>query len=147
MLATTRLNSCCDAACCRLQFIPMTCSMATALPGLFSNASIEQFPMRTLEREFHDLKIDPDGFVRLTFKYPNLARTEIPFELALQVTSSAVRRGPNVDFWSQREFCGTCGRDTLEQEVPQRFYETGRLEPMPPQSPTLVSAGRVPPLS
>jgi hypothetical protein len=93
----------------------------------------QRITMRTYEQEFYDLKIGPDGFVRIPFKFWNLAGTEIPFEIVLQVTSNAVRRGPNVDFWSQREFCGPCGRDTLEEDA-QRFYETGALEPLQQQS-------------
>jgi hypothetical protein len=115
-----------------LQIHPDDVPYGYRVAGVMLERVDQQITMRTFEREFQDLKIDPDGFVRVAFKYANLAGTEIPYELALQVTSSAIRRGPNVDFWAQREFCGSCGRDTLQEDA-QRFYETGKLDPMPPR--------------
>ena len=85
--------------------------------------------MRNWERVFTDLKIDPDGYVRITFNMTNLAGVETPVTIALEVTSDAVRRGTNVDYYIQRKFCGACGSETLAEDA-KRFYETGEIEPL-----------------
>ena len=85
--------------------------------------------MRNWERVFTDLKIDPDGYVRITFNMTNLAGVETPVTIALEVTAEAVRRGTNVDYYIQRKFCGACGSETLEEDA-KRFYETGEIEPV-----------------
>jgi hypothetical protein len=75
--------------------------------------------------------------VRTSFTVNNLAGATIPVEVALQVTTEAIRRGSNVDYYIQREFCGVCGSDTLEEDA-KRFYATGELEPLG------LSAGTMP---
>ena len=59
----------------------------------------------------------------------NLAGVETPVTIALEVTLEAVRRGTNVDYYIQREFCGACGSDTLEEDA-KRFYDTEESEPL-----------------
>jgi hypothetical protein len=86
---------------------------------------------RAFEGQFHDLEIDHDGFVRIAFRAPRLDGTEFPVEIALEVTPNAIKRGSNVDFYVQREFCGACGSDTFEEDV-ERFYTTGELDPLEP---------------
>jgi hypothetical protein len=85
--------------------------------------------MRNWEREFRNLRVEPDGYVRITFNMTNLAGVEIPVTIALEVTQEAVRRGTNVDYYIQREYCGACGSDTLEEDA-KRFYETEEAEPL-----------------
>ena len=85
--------------------------------------------MRNWERVFTNLKIDPDGYVRITFNITSLAGVETRVTIALEVTPEAVRRGTNVDYYIQRKFCGSCGSDTLEKDA-KRFYETGELDPL-----------------
>jgi hypothetical protein len=85
--------------------------------------------MRNFEREFRKLKIDPDGYVRITFNITNLAGEELPVTVALEVTPDAVRRGTNIDYYIQREFCGACGNDTWVEDA-KRFYATGQIEPL-----------------
>jgi hypothetical protein len=75
------------------------------------------------------LKVDPDGFVRISFKFSNLAGAEIPIEVPLEVTPEAVRRGGNIDHYIQRDFCGSCGNDTFYEDA-ERFYATGEIEPL-----------------
>ena len=85
--------------------------------------------MRNWEREFRNLIVEPDGYVRITFSITNLAGVETPVTIALEVTLEAVRRGTNVDYYIQREFCGACGSDTLEEDA-KRFYDTEESEPL-----------------
>jgi hypothetical protein len=85
--------------------------------------------MRNWEREFRNLMVEPDGYVRMTFSITNLAGMEMPVTIALEVTPEAVRRGTNVDYYLQREFCGACGNDTLAEDA-DRFYATGEIEPL-----------------
>jgi hypothetical protein len=67
--------------------------------------------------------------VRLAFNVSRLDGSEFPVEIALAVTDSAIRRGANVDFYIQREYCGECGGETQEEDA-RSFYETGVLEPL-----------------
>jgi hypothetical protein len=65
----------------------------------------------------------------LAFNVSRLDGSEFPVEIALAVTDSAIRRGANVDFYIQREYCGECGGETQEEDA-RSFYETGVLEPL-----------------
>jgi G8 domain len=85
--------------------------------------------MRNWEREFRNLTVEPDGYVRITFSITNLAGVETPVTIALEVTPEAVRRGTNVDYYIQREFCGACGSETLQEDA-KRFYEAEEAEPL-----------------
>jgi hypothetical protein len=97
--------------------------------GVVLEAVDGRLTMRNWEREFRELKIDSDGYVRITFNITNLAGDEFPVTVALEVTPEAIRRGTNVDYYIQREFCGACGNDTLAEDA-ERFYATGEVEPL-----------------
>jgi hypothetical protein len=73
---------------------------------------------------FHDLKIDPDGFVRVSFKVVDQAGNFTRVDLALQVTPDAVRRGSNLEFFLQRTYCANPGIDTVQADA-RRYYDTG----------------------
>ncbi len=88
-----------------------------------------QLTMRNWEREFRKLTIDPDGYVRITFNITSLAGEDSPVAVALEVTPDAVRRGTNIDYYIQREFCGACGNDTWVEDA-KHFYATGEIEPL-----------------
>jgi hypothetical protein len=97
--------------------------------GVVLEAVDGRLTMRNWEREFRKLKIDSDGYVRITFNITNLAGDEFPVPVALEVTPEAIRRGTNVDYYIQRELCGACGNDTLVEDA-KRFYATGEVEPL-----------------
>ena len=66
---------------------------------------------------FHDLRVDPDGWVRVPPKSVSNYGGTTPVELAIRVTSNAIRRGPNLDYFLQKAYCGTCGTDTVMQRA------------------------------
>ena len=91
----------------------------------------DHLAIRQIEKEFHNLKVESDGFVRIAFTFTNLAEVAIPVEIALEVTDKAVRRGQNIDYYLQREYCGACGNDSFAEDA-LRFYTTGEIEPIEP---------------
>jgi G8 domain len=65
--------------------------------------------------DFKDLVVDPDGIVRVApGMFGNDVRT-----LEIHVTPNAVRRGPNLDWFMQAEYCGSCGFGEVEEKARQ----------------------------
>jgi hypothetical protein len=73
---------------------------------------------------FRDLKADPDGFARVSFKVGDQAGNFTRVDLALHVTPDAVQRGSNLEFFLQRQYCANPGIDTVQADA-RRFYDTG----------------------
>jgi hypothetical protein len=75
-------------------------------------------------QSFRDLKVDPDGFVRLSFTVNDLAGNPTRVDLPLRVTEKAVRRGANLEFFLQKKYCEESGIETVQADA-RRFYESG----------------------
>lgn len=73
---------------------------------------------------FPNLTADPDGVVRVRSRIAALGtESDAPVELAIRVTPDAIRRGPNVDYFLQREYCGSCGMDGIDENA-RRLIES-----------------------
>jgi hypothetical protein len=97
--------------------------------GVVANQVGSKIAVRAFSREYtgDELRVDPDGFVRLSFKVDDMAGNETPVSLALKVSETAVRRGNNLDFFQQAAFCGKCGYDTLYDDVRKAFGNQATL--------------------
>ena len=62
--------------------------------------------------EFHDLTVDPDGYVRVS-SHNAIFDGAGPLDIAIRVTPDAVRRGSNLDYFMQASYCGTCAADDI----------------------------------
>ncbi|WP_159450396.1 G8 domain-containing protein [Bradyrhizobium mercantei] len=81
----------------------------------------KKITVRAFSKEYQDLKVDPDGYVRVSFTVSDMAGNETKEDVALLVTDKAVRRGANINFFVQKAYCGECGYDTLYQDIARMF--------------------------
>jgi hypothetical protein len=100
-----------------LQIHPDDVSFGYRTLGYRVDTSDDRIRLVSYFEEFHDLKVDADGFVRVTSKVATDEATGAPQVLAIRVTADAVRRGPNLDFFLQRQYCGSCGMDRLDSDA------------------------------
>ncbi|WP_429027424.1 G8 domain-containing protein [Bradyrhizobium sp. I1.14.4] len=89
--------------------------------GMVADHVGKKITVRAFAKEFHDLKVDPDGYVRVSFTVSDMAGNETKEDVALLVTEKAVRRGANINFFVQKAYCGECGYDTLYQDIARMF--------------------------
>jgi hypothetical protein len=89
--------------------------------GMVADRVGSHITVRAFAKEFHDLTIDPDGFIRISFTVADMAGNKTTEHVALRVTDKAVRRGANINFFVQKEFCGECGYDTLYADIGRMF--------------------------
>jgi hypothetical protein len=91
--------------------------------GLSVDRAGEHKAMRAFVTDFPNLHVDDDGFVRVSVKISDSAGNLTPIDIALEVTPETVRRGRNVNYYMQRQYCGDCGFDQLQQEGSRLFEE------------------------
>jgi hypothetical protein len=89
--------------------------------GMVADRVGSKITVRAFAKEFHDLKVDPDGYIRLSFTVSDMAGNETKVDVALLVTERAVRRGANINFFVQKAYCGQCGYDTLYADIARMF--------------------------
>ena len=85
--------------------------------GMVADRVGTKITVRAFAKEFHDLVIDPDGYVRVSFTVTDMAGNETKTDVALLVTEKAIRRGANINFFVQKAYCGQCGYDTLYEDI------------------------------
>ncbi len=120
--------------------------------GMIADKVGDRVTITSIEREFTDLRVDDDGYVRVAFVIKDSAGNRSPVELAARVTEEAVERGPNLSYWLQQPYCGDCddagvyreaawkvfGRESVEHEAP--YFAA---IPPPPDACTASGANRV----
>ena len=89
--------------------------------GMVADRVGTKITVRAFAKEFHDLVINPDGYVRVSFTVADMAGNETKTDVALLVTEKAIRRGANINFFVQKAYCGQCGYDTLYEDIAKMF--------------------------
>src|SRR5262249_1141170 len=94
-----------------LEIHPEDVQYGYRVEGMLFDRVGSQVAMRAFTQDFLDLKVGTDGYVHIDFNVHDLAENATPISLALRVTDTAVRRGRNLSYFAQRNFCGDCATD------------------------------------
>nr|WP_233287381.1 G8 domain-containing protein [Bradyrhizobium oropedii] len=89
--------------------------------GMLYDVVGSRVALRAFTQDFLNLSASDDGFVRLDFEVHDLSQNAQPIHLALRVTKDAVRRGSNLSFFSQRQYCGSACDAAWQVKARQAF--------------------------
>ena len=135
-----------------LQIHPDDLPHGLQIGGMIADKIGDRVTLTSIEREFTDLRVEDDGYVRVAFEIKDAAGNQAPVELAVRVTEEAVQRGPNLSYYLQQPHCGTCYDESLYREAAWRSFGGKGIEqeapylaavPPPSEACTALAANRV----
>jgi hypothetical protein len=90
--------------CMKLEIHPDDVKYGIEICGVLHDEVAGKKTIKNMIKEFHDLKVDPDGYVTINFCCADAVGNCAEHAYRFKVTEDAVKRGSNIGHYNQRAF-------------------------------------------